>query len=119
MTLRFQPLPGSPTHVAFLYGPILLAGQLGNRGIAPGSDLIVNERTYGDMLNEKIDIPALTTDPAATLAALHRKGPAGSPLAFSTDATTAGRIRLLPYHRTAHERYLIYWQTSAAATSPA
>jgi DUF1680 family protein len=115
MTLRVQHLPGTQNHVAFLYGPILLAGQLGNRGIARGSDLIVNERTYGDMLNEKIDIP----DPAATLATLHREGPAGSPLAFSTDATTAGRIRLLPYHRTAHERYLIYWQTPAAATSPA
>lgn len=119
MTLRAQHLPGVDNQVAFLYGPLVLAGQLGNAGITKGADLIVNERTYGDMLNEKIDVPALTADPTTTLATLHREGPDGSPLAFATEATTGGRIRLLPYHRTFHERYVVYWQTPASTTSPA
>ncbi len=41
-----------------MYGPIVLAARLGTQGITPGSQLIVNERKSGEMLNEAIEIPA-------------------------------------------------------------
>ena len=36
MTLRAEPLPGTTDVVAFLYGPIVLAGRFGQRGTRPG-----------------------------------------------------------------------------------
>ena len=51
MTLRVEPLPGSADVVAFMYGPIVLAGRLGREGLTRGSQIIVNERESGTMLN--------------------------------------------------------------------
>ena len=54
MELRAIPLPGNDRIVAFVYGPIVLAGALGSEGIPPGGDLNVNERLYGAVLNTSI-----------------------------------------------------------------
>ena len=48
MTLRAEPLPGTADVVAFVYGPIVLAGRLGREGLAPGTQIIVNERESGN-----------------------------------------------------------------------
>ena len=37
MTLRTEALPGHTDMVAILYGPIVLAGMLGRKGLTPGS----------------------------------------------------------------------------------
>src|SRR5205823_5746917 len=47
MTLNTQLLPNTTDQVAITYGPITLVGLLGKKGLTPGADLIVNERTYG------------------------------------------------------------------------
>ena len=47
MTLRAEPLPATTDVVAFVYGPIVLAGRLGREGLAPGNQIIVNERESG------------------------------------------------------------------------
>ena len=57
-------MPGDEQIVAFVYGPIVLAGALGNEGIAPGADINVNERLYGAVLNTPFTPPTLTGDPA-------------------------------------------------------
>ena len=54
---------------------------MGTKGLTPGADIIVNERTSGDMLNEPMDIPQLSS-----------------------------QIELIPYYRVAHERYNLYWR---------
>jgi DUF1680 family protein len=110
MTLRTEPLPGNPDTVALLYGPIVLAGQLGKQGITPGSDIVVNERTIGDMMNSKIDVPILQADGAKLLDDI--KPVPNSPLTFTVPAT--GRpdpLTFSPYFRIAHERYSLYWKT--------
>ncbi len=56
MSVRTEPLPGNPDIVAILYGPIVLTGRLGRKGFAPQADIIVNERTYGDVLNDAVDV---------------------------------------------------------------
>ena len=58
MTLRAEPLPGSTDIVAFVYGPIVLAGRLGRDGLAAGNQIIVNERESGTMLNDDVHIPS-------------------------------------------------------------
>jgi len=113
MTLRVEPLPGTTDVVAFLYGPIVLAGRLGREGLTDGSQIIVNERQSGSMLNARPEIPVLVGD-AASLARRTRQDPR-DPLTFRTDH--AGRpkdVELGPYYRLAHERYNLYWKIGPA-----
>ena len=109
MTLRAEPLPGTPDVVAFLYGPIVLAGRLGSEGLAPGNQIIVNERESGTMLNAGVEVPLLAGD-ALTLLKRIRQEP-HSPLMFRT--VGVGRphdVELAPYVRLAHEHYNLYWK---------
>jgi uncharacterized protein len=110
MTLRVEPLPGTTDIVAFLYGPIVLAGRLGREGLAPGSQIIVNERESGTMLNAEVEIPVLVGDPATLLERVQQD--AHDSLTFRTSGI--GRpadVELAPYYRVAHERYNLYWVT--------
>ncbi|MGI4756055.1 MAG: beta-L-arabinofuranosidase domain-containing protein [Janthinobacterium lividum] len=108
MELRAVPLPGDVGIVAFVFGPIVLAGALGSEGIPPGGDLNVNERLYGTVLNTPFAAPKLTGDPA-TLVALVK--PAGAPLTFDIPASGSSvGVRLTPYFKIAHERYVTYWK---------
>ena len=108
MKLAVEPLPGAADVVAFVYGPIVLAGRLGKEGLAPGSQIIVNERESGTMLNANVDVPTLAGD---SLSVLRRVRPdAHDPLTFRTSGI--GRpndVELTPYYRLAHERYNLYW----------
>jgi hypothetical protein len=109
MSLRTEPLPGHPDIIAILYGPIVLAGELGRKGLTPGADIIVNERAIGDMLNDEVDVPVLRGDPEETVRQI--KPSSSSSLAFHT--TGIGHpheVSLVPYYRVAHERYNLYWK---------
>jgi hypothetical protein len=109
MTLRAEPLPGAGDMVAFLYGPIVLAGRCGRDGLAAGNQIVVNERESGNMLNAAVEIPVLAGD-TATLARRIRQDPR-APLTFRTAGL--GRphdVELAPYFRLAHERYNLYWK---------
>jgi uncharacterized protein len=109
MSLRTEALPGHPDIIAILYGPIVLAGELGRKGLTPGADIIVNERAIGDMLNDEVDVPVLRGDPEQTVRQIKRSS--SSSLAFHT--TGIGHpheVSLVPYYRVAHERYNLYWK---------
>jgi hypothetical protein len=108
MELRAVPLPGEDRIVAFAYGPVLLAGALGNEGIPKGGDITVNERRYGAVLNTPFTPPILTGDPATLVS---QAKSAGLPLTFDIPASgSATSVRLAPYYRIAHERYATYWK---------
>ena len=109
MTLRAEPLPGNPDVVAFLYGPVVLAGRLGREGLTPGADIIVNERTYGDVLNDQVEVPSLVGDAREIVKRIRPS--AGEALTFRTDGIGRPRdVSLIPYYRIAHERYNLYWK---------
>jgi hypothetical protein len=112
MTVRAEPLPGAPDTIALLYGPIALAGVFGRAGIAPGADIIRNERESGSMLNDPIEVPVLAAAPADVARHVERVG--DGPLAFRTVGIGRPReARLVPYAAVAHERYTLYWKTVA------
>jgi uncharacterized protein len=113
MTLRSVMLPGTTDTVAFMYGPIVLAGKLGQQGVTPGSDIIINERTYGDMLNDEVEVPVLAGDAATLLQKI--KPSSDAPLTFVTnDLGRPHEITFIPYWKIAHERYSIYWKIAGA-----
>jgi uncharacterized protein len=109
MTLRAEPLPGTADIVAFVYGPVVLAGRFGREGLAPGNQIIVNERESGTMLNASIQVPELIGEPGALAARMRQDR--HDPLAFRTAGI--GRphdVELAPFFRLAHERYNLYWK---------
>jgi hypothetical protein len=109
MSLRAEALPGAPERVAFLFGPVVLAGRLGTAGLFPGADILRNERTTGEILQVPVAVPTLAANPERALAAL--RPVAGQPLTFQTDGIGRPRdVTLVPYHRLHHERYTLYWQ---------
>lgn len=112
MKIRTEPLPGNSDVVAILYGPLVLAGRLGQKGLTKGADIIVNERTIGNMLNDGIDVPVLIGDAQKIVEQI--KPSKDSALTFYT--ARLGRphdVTLIPYYRIAHERYNLYWKVSA------
>lgn len=99
--------PGARDIAAFTYGPLVLAGALGREGLAPGADIVVNERLYGKYNDGPFDPPKLKGDPAEIAARIR---PTGKPLEFTLASASGGAVRLVPYHRIAHQRYATYWR---------
>ena len=81
--------------------------------MSPGADIIVNERTSGDMLNMPLDLPAL--DLSAQTLEKHLVRNAGDALSFTLEMQNQ-RLELIPYYRIAHERYNLYWRLRRAGS---
>jgi DUF1680 family protein len=108
MKLRIETLPAEPEVGALMYGPIVLAGRLGTAGLTLGSQLIINERESGNMLNEKVDVPRWERPLAELIANTSRTDPAS--LRFTTRGFAAGAsVEMIPWFRLTHERYCLYW----------
>jgi hypothetical protein len=106
MSLRFEATVDDPLRGAFLYGPVVLAADLG----ATGLDGLAR---YGPMApelkaEERPGAPVLV---AASLAeAVGRLKPAGSPLAFRMEGLGRPRdFELRPFFRLADRRYSVYF----------
>ncbi|MGK6322292.1 beta-L-arabinofuranosidase domain-containing protein [Sphingomonas sp. DT-51] len=107
MRVTVEEAPAAPGIAAMLYGPLVLAGALGRDQLAPGADIIVNERRYGSYNDAPFTPPTLAGD-AASLAAAVRPG--GRPLEFTVASAERRPVQLVPYYRIAHQRYATYWQ---------
>jgi hypothetical protein len=106
MRLRIEPLPGVPEQGAMVYGPIVLAGILGN--VDPAAQIIVNERKSGEMLNAAVTVPAWPRPLAELPAHFTRTG--RERVAFIAAGFTGGPVQFIPWYRVAHERYNLYWR---------
>ena len=107
MQHAIERAPTAPDIVALTYGPLVLAGALGREGLAPGADIIVNERKYGEYNNAAFEPPTIGGNPE-TLS--QRILPGDRPLEFTIMSTARQPLRLIPYYRIAHERYATYWR---------
>ncbi len=109
MHLYTEPMPDDPTKVAILYGPLVLAGQLGDEGIhAPMPYATGDQGAYFRVSDPQV--PVLVTDGTALTSWL--KPVVGSPLTFRTAG--AGRpvdVTLKPFYSTYYGRYTVYWDT--------
>lgn len=85
-----RSMPDNANRKALFYGPVLLAGVLGNKEPEP-SEIPV--------------IVSAETDPAKWLKQVDNK-----PLIFKTDATgNSKEVQLIPFNTTADEHYTVYW----------
>lgn len=111
MEVAVERAPAAPDIIAFTYGPLVLAGALGREGLAPGADIVINERKYGTYNNAPFDAPALA-GAAEAIAGSVRAG--DRPLEFTVLSAERQPVRMVPYYRIAHERYATYWQLRSA-----
>ncbi len=106
MALHLETLPNTENIVAILYGPIVLAGQLGNKGLPP-SPYAPNQGDFIKVADP--EVPVLIADVNSVTA--HIEPVAGKPLTFQTKGI--GRpedITLIPFYRTHYQRYSVYWR---------
>ncbi len=104
MSLHTEPLPGATNRVAVLYGPLVLAGELGTNGmLAPYAK----------------DQAAFLTLPTPPVPAFISEGdsliehvaPTAEPLVFRTKSPgQPGEVTLAPLYSIHDERYAVYWE---------
>jgi DUF1680 family protein len=96
MRLRVEAMPDDLKTQAVLYGPIVLAGDLGTKGLAP--ELIVGPSQPQIRKAGAIDIPPLQASAIK---------PGDRPLTFQMNGAT-----LMPLNRIFDRRYAVYFQTA-------
>jgi len=113
MGLRVEPMPDDPALAALMFGPCVLAGRLGGKGLTEND--VYTSRNWFRFPREKIApapcFVADANDPDAWV-----KPVEGKPLTFRT--VGAGRPRdvtLVPYHKLFGERYAVYWRIRTEA----
>lgn len=106
METSTESAPAAPDIVALTHGPLVLAGALGQEGLAPGADIVVSERKYGTYNDTPFAVPSLSGDARALI---KRVRAGATPLEFTVASADGAPVRLIPYYRIAHERYATYW----------
>ena len=103
MRLTIEAMPDEPQTQAVLYGPLVLAGDLGGDGLT-------DQATIGQMgprVNRAtLEIPTIhapSADPASWIK------PAAKPLTFHTTGQ-AKDVDLAPLNSIYDKRYVVYWQ---------
>jgi hypothetical protein len=106
MSLTVEAMPDDPSVVALLYGPIVLAADLGASGLD-------DRRRYGPQAPEMAEeeTPVIPTLVAGGVAdALARVMPGAGPLVFRTQGLGRPQdVELRPLFRLADRRYMVYF----------
>src|SRR5262249_4132033 len=111
MTLHTEAMPDNPRLIAVMYGPLVLAGDLGRDGL----EAVKRSGPSAPQLGrgETPTIPAFVGD-VKTIAAKIVADPA-RPLQFKTSGLAQPHeVTLLPFNRILDQRYAIYWTVYSA-----
>jgi uncharacterized protein len=104
MALRAEPLPDDRSLQAFCYGPLVLAGDMGDEGLTPAK--IIGPE--GPEM-EKTPFAVPEVKPAGTELAAWIKPDGGKPLAFRITGQP-NEFHLAPLNTIFDRRYSIYWR---------
>ncbi|MFB3855669.1 MAG: beta-L-arabinofuranosidase domain-containing protein [Vicinamibacterales bacterium] len=111
LSLRAETLPGDRQTVAVLYGPIVLAGDLGTDGLEAAKRFGVYAPETGRLKTPVV--PSFIGD-AGTLVSAIKPVAGAAPLTFSVP--TPGRpVTLVPFYRMFEHRYTVYWKVYSQA----
>ena len=112
MTLRTEALRGSPERVAFLYGPVVLAGDLGPVERSESFPYATDQ--WDNFEAPAAAVPDLVGDPGSIVDALRHV--AGEALIFRGSGVLDGErvtIELRPYAELPYRYYNVYWTVRA------
>ncbi len=105
MHLYVEPMPDDPKMQAVLYGPLVLAGDLGAEGLTEKLIIGPNAPRMREMT---ISVPTLRASGAEPSSWIK---PADKPLAFRTTGQEKD-FTLVPLNSIFDRRYTVYWQVS-------
>jgi DUF1680 family protein len=114
MKLRLERVPDRQGMAAILYGPIVLAGELG------GAEGLTEDKVHGKYGPEG-DPVAVPTFEGKNDAPLESwiKPVAGKPLTFQTvNAGQPNDVTLIPFYKLFGQRYSIYWELAKPPRRP-
>ena len=93
-SLRLEPMPDNNNRVAVMYGPLVLAGDLG-----PVSDTSIKDTTYVPVMMTSERDPSMWMKPVE-----------GKPNTFMTINTGKPRdVEMKPFYSIYNRRYTVYW----------
>ena len=103
MSLHVESMPDDPKQQAFLYGPLVLAGDLGNDGLT--EQMITGPNAPQMRRAPQIGIPEFRGEPLSFLK------PGDNALAFRTSGQSQD-VALAPINSIFGRRYNVYWQVA-------
>ncbi len=111
MRLHAESLPETTNEIALLYGPIVLAGELGTNGM-PRRLLGSGQGDFNRVPDPSVPMFAATPDELLK----HVKPVRGEPLTFRTDGIgRPDEVTLMPFYELHHQRYSVYWNLISEA----
>ncbi|HEX7317684.1 MAG TPA: beta-L-arabinofuranosidase domain-containing protein [Pyrinomonadaceae bacterium] len=113
LTVRTESMPDDPNKVAFLYGPLVLAGDLGR---VPSGETVPYAVEQWDNFHRPVaEVPVLVPRTSDLAASVRRVG--GSELAFSIAASAARprAVTLRPFNEIFYDYYNVYWDVLTPA----
>lgn len=113
MSLHTEALPGDPSQQAVMYGPLVLAGRLGNDGLVPGVLRAPPTPPRMSPDNPAKAIPVAPIRATGAVGSWVRAVP-GKSLEFKT-VGQAKEITLIPFQDILDERYVVYWHVNPTA----
>jgi len=109
MKLHIEPLPGASNIVAVLYGPVVLAGELGTNGMP-------NPYAGNQTALVRVPDPAVPVLVGDAKSILKKIKGTDVPLVFRTEnLSPPDEVTLVPLYWANHERYTVYWNLASAA----
>jgi uncharacterized protein len=111
MGLHLQAVPDDPNLAAILYGPVVLAGELGTQDLDPRRIYSEDKILPGGFPG--VAVPELAGDPRAPDQWIQPGSAKEKPLTFRT--VGVGRpedVTLSPFYRLFGQRYCVYWRFS-------
>jgi hypothetical protein len=106
MALRTEAMPDLASRIAILYGPIVLAGDLGTEGLPEGGAYAVDNNDFARVPDPPVPVLAAEASGVGDWVVRDESGP----LTFRTDGV--GRpddVTLIPFYKMHHRRYTVYW----------
>ena len=112
MALHLHRASDDPNTVAILYGPIVLAGELGREAFPPDDHADGNPSSLSKVPSPPV--PVLVNDTTDVDSWI--KPVPGKPLTFTTlKAARPADFTLVPLYRLHHQRYSVYWKVMSEA----
>ncbi len=109
MSLRLVPVNDNPNVAAIAYGPVILAGAMGNEGM---TKLAPFAEDQDDLAKNPIpeNIKTILNTGGKRISDIVKQVPGKSPLTFEVKDALQEKVTLLPYYQIHRERYVVYWK---------
>lgn len=113
MHLHLQTIPDDPTLAAIMYGPVVLAGELGTENLDPERIYSEDKFLHGGF--PSTTVPELAGDRSALDKWIQPVSAKDRPLTFRTvTAVRPEKVTLSPFYRLFDQRYCVYWRFRSA-----